>query len=165
MQTSELYFDGIENQWWVLEPDSSRRRATQAEVDDRNGNGQFHAHIATAPAGRKDDTGKLDLTLLVDDLPHALEAVAEVLQWAVTKKQPKPYERGSWQGVEGLQGRYRAAGLRHELNAAKAVLAGSVAHPEQAQDAETGLLELAHIATNALFRLEMAVRTINKGQA
>jgi len=69
--------------------------------------------------GRKDDGGKLDVTLFFDDLPHAIEAVTEVLQWAVTKKQPTPYERGSWQGVEDFGRRYRGAQLRHELNRAK----------------------------------------------
>jgi hypothetical protein len=110
--------------------------------------------------GRKDDGAKLDLTLLFDDCPHALEAIVEVMQWAITKKQPKPYERGSWQAVEPFQPRYRAATLRHELNAAKAVLVGSVGTPEEATDPETGLLELAHIATNAVFRLEKAVRKL-----
>jgi hypothetical protein len=110
--------------------------------------------------GRKDDTAKLDLTLLFDDCPHALEAIAEVMQWAITKKLPKPYERGSWQAVEPFQPRYRAATLRHELNAAKAVLVGSVGTPEEATDPETGLLELAHIATNAVFRLEKAIRKL-----
>lgn len=113
-----------------------------------------------AAEGRKDDDGKLDLTLLFDDCPHALEAIAEVMQWAVTKKQPTPYARGSWQGVEPFQQRYRGATLRHELNAAKAALGGSVVNPEEARDGETGLLELAHIATNAVFRLEMAVRKL-----
>lgn len=104
-------------------------------------------------AGRKDDGGKLDVTLLFNDLPHAIEAVTEVLQWAITKKQPKPYERGSWQHVPDFQRRYQAAQLRHELNRAKSAIAGK---PET--DHETGLLELAHVATDALFRLEMAVR-------
>ena len=103
--------------------------------------------------GRKDDSGKLDVTLLFDDMPHALEAVTEVLQWAITKKQPVPYERGSWQGVEDFQRRYRGAQLRHELNRSKSKLAG-----KPAVDHETGLRELAHIATDALFRLEMACR-------
>ncbi len=107
--------------------------------------------------GRKDDSGKLDLTLLIDDLPHALEGVAEVLQCAVTKKQPKPYERGSWQGVEDFQRRYRAAVLRHMLNAAKSAKMTENEF-ESARDQETGLLELAHIATGALFMLEMAMR-------
>lgn len=109
--------------------------------------------------GRKDDSGKIDLTLLFDDCPHALEAVAEVLQWAVTKKQPKPYERGSWQGVEPFQERYRAAMLRHVLGAAKERLSNGLPI-EQTTDHETGLLQLAHIATGALFQLEMAVRKI-----
>lgn len=110
---------------------------------------------ATA-AGRKDDAGKLDVTLFFDDLPHAVEAVTEVLQWAVTKKQPTPYERGSWQGVDDFQRRYRGALLRHQLNRAKALIEpGRVVEPK---DAETGLMELAHIATDAMFMLEMAVR-------
>ncbi len=111
---------------------------------------------AGTPQGRKDDSGKLDITLLFDDLPHALEAVTEVLQWAITKKQPQPYERGSWQGVEDFQRRYRAAQLRHMLGAAKAAKAGTPY--EEARDHETGLLELAHIATDALFQLEKAIR-------
>ena len=106
-----------------------------------------------AVAGRKDDTSKLDVTLLFDDLPHALEAVTEVMQWAITKKQPTAYVRGSWQGVPGGERRYRAAQLRHELNRAKSVLAG-----RDTVDHETGLEELAHIATDALFRLEQACR-------
>lgn len=107
--------------------------------------------------GRKDDGGKLDITLFMDDLPHAVEAVTEVLQWAITKKQPTPYARGSWQGVEPFQPRYRAAMLRHTLNMAKAKIDLGV-EQDVARDAETGLLELAHIATDAMFQLEMAVR-------
>lgn len=118
--------------------------------------------VPTSPgpvAGRKDDSAKLDLTLLFDDCPHALEAVAEVLQWAVTKKRPVPYERGSWQGVDDFQRRYRAAMQRHMLNNAKTLL-----DPRDGSDFptdhETGLLELAHIATDAIFQLEMAIRKI-----
>jgi hypothetical protein len=116
-------------------------------------------------AGRKDDSGKLDVTLFFDDLPHAIEAVTEVLQWAVTKKQPEPYERGSWQGVEDFSRRYRGALLRHQLNRAKALTIPANVRPAkpggEPTDAETGLLELAHIATDAMFLLEMAVRKIN----
>lgn len=109
------------------------------------------------PSGRKDDAGKLDVTLFFDDLPHAIEAVTEVLQWAITKKQPTPYERGSWQHVTDFQRRYRGAHLRHQLNRAKAM--HSAAPPTgEPTDAETGLMELAHIATDAMFMLEMAVR-------
>jgi hypothetical protein len=126
--------------------------------------GSNEAPAVTAGAtGRKDDAGKLDITLLFDDMPHALEAVTEVLQWAITKKQPVPYARGSWQGVEPFQPRYRAAQLRHMLNAAKAALAGG-APSHLARDHETGLLELAHIATDAMFQLEMAVREIKDNE-
>lgn len=110
--------------------------------------------------GRKDDSGKLDVTLFFDDMPRAIEAVTEVLQWAVTKKQPVPYERGSWQAVEPFQQRYRAAMLRHTLNMAKSKILG--VPMERARDAETGLLELAHIATDAMFQLEMAIRELEK---
>lgn len=110
-------------------------------------------------AGRKDDSQKLDLTLLFDDCPHALEAIAEVLQWAVTKKQPVPYARGSWQGVEPFQQRYRAAELRHVLGAAKEAIAKRIPI-EETRDEETGLLQLAHIATDAVFQLEMAIRKL-----
>lgn len=127
--------------------------------------GQVKGYALNPPAvaGRKDDADKLDVTLFFDDLPHAVEAVTEVLQWAITKKQPAPYERGSWQHVEDFGRRYRGAMLRHTLNRAKAFKAdrghaGTSADGKEPRDAETGLLELAHIATDAMFMLEMAVR-------
>lgn len=117
---------------------------------------------AVRPDGRKDDSGKLDVTLFFSDLPYAIEGVTEVLQWAITKKGPKPYVRGSWQGVDDFQRRYKGAQLRHELNRSKAFIADpGHAYGEfgvEPTDAETGLLELAHIATDAMFRLEMALR-------
>jgi hypothetical protein len=117
---------------------------------------------STQPAGRKDDSGKLDVTLFFDDLPHAIEGVTQVLQWAITKKQPVPYERGSWQFVEDFQRRYRGAMLRHTLNAAKTGMEldtdGKPFGVTNTFDQETGLLELAHIATDAMFMLEMALR-------
>lgn len=115
----------------------------------------------TQVAGRKDDSGKLDVTLFFDDLPNAIEAVTEVLQWAVTKKQPVPYERGSWQNVEDFSRRYRGAQLRHQLNRAKAKISGAADGIDgEPLDHETGLMELAHIATDAMFLLEMAVRKV-----
>lgn len=116
--------------------------------------------IDRSRTGAKDDGGKLDVTLLFDDMPNALYEVTKVLQWAITEKKPVPYERGSWQSVPDFQRRYRAAQLRHELNAAISRIDNPGAHPV---DAETGLNELAHIATSALFRLEMMARDIKKG--
>lgn len=112
----------------------------------------------STPAGRKDDSGKLDMTLL-DDMPNALEAVVEVMQWAITKKVPVPYERGSWLGVHA--DRYRAAILRHRTAAAKqAALSGEPARFER--DEETNLLHLAHEACSALMALENALRELKK---
>ena len=113
------------------------------------------AAVPGGAPGRKDDSAKRDVTLFFNDLPHAIYAVTEVLQWAITKKQPVPYERGSWQSVPDFQRRYQAAGLRHELNRAIARIEGQVEEP---RDDETDLMELAHIAACAMFRLEMACR-------
>jgi len=110
------------------------------------------------PAGRKDDGGKLDMTLF-DDMPLALEAVAEVMQWAITKKQPVPYDRGSWLGVSA--DRYRAAIMRHMSAAnkqANADLGAVTPQPNLEKDAETNLLHLAHVACSALFALELTLR-------
>lgn len=114
--------------------------------------------------GRKDDSGKLDMTLFHDDLPLATEGVTEVLQWATTKKQPAPYDRGSWQGVDNFFVRYRAAMHRHLTNAAKSGREhgtdGYTDYMMSARDAETGLLEIQHIAADAMFLCEMAMRAV-----
>lgn len=104
--------------------------------------------------GRKDDSGKLDMTLL-DDMPLALAAVVRVMQWAITEKQPVPYERSSWLGVH--PDRYRAAIQRHNLGACAAA-ADSNTPPRFQCDDETGSLHLAHIAVSALMALELTLR-------
>lgn len=111
----------------------------------------------TAPrsitVGRKDDSGKLDMNLL-DDMPRALKAVVEVMQWAIVDKQPVPYKRGSWLGVE--PDRYRAAVKRHERAAAEQATPDVPARLQR--DAETNLLHLAHTACSALMALENVLR-------
>lgn len=176
----DLYVDPLEGEL-VADPEETPGSCTGCALKDSRGcatapdcNGVIFVHSprnpkSTAPVvtpvqesksgGRKDDSGKLDVTLFFDDLPFAIEAVTEVLQWAVTKKGPVPYERGSWQGVDDFQRRYRAAMLRHTLDGAKE---GKVAGTpfEETTDHETGLLQLAHIATDAMFQLERAVRKL-----
>ena len=108
--------------------------------------------------GRKDDGGKLDMTLL-DDMPRAINAVVEVMQWAMIKKKPIPYERGSWLGVHA--DRYRAAQHRHRNGAAlQASISGGAARFER--DKETNLLHLAHEACSALMALENTMREMEK---
>ena len=106
--------------------------------------------------GRKDDVGKLRTDLLLDGFPRALTSVAQVLDWAVTAKQP-PYADGGWQYVTPFQPRYRAAMMRHILNAATAAGNNGRCFSEQVDD-ETGLPELAHIAACVLMQLEMMLR-------
>lgn len=123
------------------------------------------ATVIVKPAGRKDDSGKLDMTLF-DDMPHALEAVCEVMQWAITKKQPKPYERSSWLGVSA--DRYRAAIGRHLSAANKQAINQPTNEYDSGwparfqRDDETNLLHLAHTACSALFALELTLRELNK---
>lgn len=104
-----------------------------------------------AVMGRKDDSGKVQLDLM-EDLARAYKAVGEVLTWAVTKKQPQPYERGSWLNVSDFHNRYTGARNRHNTSVA--------INGRFATDPETGLLELAHSATNAMFLLEKALRDL-----
>jgi hypothetical protein len=107
-------------------------------------------------AGRKDDSGKVKMELLMD-MPRALKGVAEVLTWAVTKKQPVPYEEGSWQHVEGFYRRYSGALMRHHNNIAT--------NGQFAVDHETQLLDLYHLATDALILAELTARDLEKNRA
>lgn len=108
--------------------------------------------------GRKDDSGKLDMTLL-DDMPRAVAAIVEVMQWAITDKKPQPYIRGSWLGVHA--DRYRAAILRHNRDAAQqASVSNKPARFER--DKETNLLHLSHVACSAMMALENALRELEQ---
>jgi hypothetical protein len=115
----------------------------------------------SAVVGRKDDSGKLDMNLL-DDMPRAVAALVEVMQWAITEKKPTPYERGSWQAVSA--DRYRAAIKRHDRAAceqATGSCVGSTILPARLQrDPETSLLHLAHQACSAMMALENVLREI-----
>lgn len=87
----------------------------------------------------KRDSGKTQYRLTP---PKALEAVAEVLSFGTTKYSPH-----SWQRVE--MHRYVDALYRH-LEAARS---------GTKTDLESGLLHLAHAATNLLFLLETQLKT------
>lgn len=115
---------------------------------------EINQHV---PSARKDDSGKLDMNLL-DDMPRALKAVVEVMQWAIVDKQPVPYKRGSWLGVE--PDRYRAAVKRHERAAAEQATPDVPARLQR--DAETNLLHLAHTACSALMALENVLREVER---
>ena len=104
---------------------------------------------ATSEVGRKDDNGKVRMELL-NDMPRAIKGVAEVLHWAVTDKKPTPYVPGSWQHVSDYYARYTGALMRHQNNIAT--------HGQFTKDAETGLLDLKHLACDILILLELTLR-------
>lgn len=105
--------------------------------------------------GRKDDSGKVRMELLMD-LSRAYEGVGQVLTWAVTDKKPIPYVPGSWQGVEDFHNRYMGALMRHLNNIHR--------NGPYAVDKETGILDLKHLATDAMFLAEMASRDLEQFQ-
>lgn len=83
--------------------------------------------------GRKDDSQKIDWTLLPFD---ALESVVRVLAFGARK-----YSRDNWRQVPGGRERYLAAALRHIV----AILRGEKIDPE------SGEPHTAHLACCAIF--------------
>ena len=92
----------------------------------------------------KADAGKPNPLLLETGCPRALLAITRVLEFGATK-----YEPHSWQGVQTE--RYNAAARRHRI-------ARDLGYE---RDEESGLLHLAHEATNLLFQLEIWCRKQN----
>lgn len=94
--------------------------------------------------GLKFDGGKASWSLLMRGCAKALRAVVGVLDFGAKK-----YSADSWQQVENARERYKDALYRH-LHQIE--LRGFTA-----RDPETGKLEWAHVACNALFLLTFAL--------
>jgi hypothetical protein len=92
----------------------------------------------------KADNGKHDPTLLMHDLGKALKAVTAVLNYGAEKYEPR-----GWKTVEPR--RYQSALLRHYN---EHYVMGELT------DNESGLLHLAHKATNALFLLQLYIEAV-----
>lgn len=92
--------------------------------------------------GRKDDSSKPQPALIINDMPRALMAVAEVGTFGVLK-----YSKSNWLNVEDGIERYTNAMDRHRINEGIETL-----------DQESGLMHAAHAAWNALARLELMLR-------
>lgn len=89
--------------------------------------------------GTKHDANKPDPTLILDGMPRAIMALAEVGTFGAKK-----YTRNGWRTVPNGYQRYKAAQDRHRL-----------ASNTEAYDEESGCLHLAHEAWNALAKLEL----------
>ena len=105
--------------------------------------------------GYKEEDGKVDMSLLFEDMSSALVRVADVLTWACTTK-ANPYPRSGWLLVKDGQRRYLAAQQRHETT--RAILQAAAWGTVEPFDVESNKSHLAHIACNALIRLEIACR-------
>ena len=92
--------------------------------------------------GAKFDAGKVRPSLILNDMPRAMLAVSEVGTYGANK-----YSEGGWLEVEGGIDRYTDAMDRHRLKE------GLESH-----DADSELLHAAHLAWNALARLELMLK-------
>lgn len=99
------------------------------------------------PQGTKLDQGKLKPTLLLDDMPLAINEILKVLQFGAEK-----YSEGNWLKVPNGIGRYRNAADRHRLAIDEL-------------DDESGMMHLAHEATSVLMLLELKLREKRDGKA
>lgn len=95
--------------------------------------------------GKKFDSDKPRMSLLIDGCPRALLETGNVLTFGARK-----YADHDWLNVPNAIARYKSALIRHELAKAKG----------ETVDPESGLLHSAHIACNALFILELELRKL-----
>lgn len=111
---------------------------------------EMEAEKAKIAGARKDDQGKPPIFRgVLNYFPRALAAVAEVSDLGAKK-----YAWGGWRGVKDGFNRYTDGLGRHLLGEAI-----------RERDTETGLLEAAHAAWNALARLELKLTEMEgKGQ-
>lgn len=94
-------------------------------------------HQLGLPSGKKEDTGKLDWSLLP---PDEIEEIVKVLQHGAKK-----YAPDNWKKVEGGRRRYFNAALRHLWAWWKG----------ESKDPESGLSHLAHSVCCMIFLLWM----------
>lgn len=94
--------------------------------------------------GAKLDAGKIRPTLILNSMHRAIRAVVEVGEYGATK-----YTKDGWQYVDGGFERYTDAMHRH-----------LIAENDALHDPQTGLTHAAHVAWNALARLELLLREI-----
>jgi hypothetical protein len=93
--------------------------------------------------GAKDDSEKVDLSIILECFPRALWEVGRVADYGARK-----YSRGGCLQVKDASQRYEAADMRHKLKR----------YQGEATDDESGMLHLAHEAWNALIKLELYMR-------
>lgn len=101
--------------------------------------------LSKGDPGAKFDAGKVRPSLILNDMPRAMLAVAEVGTYGAEK-----YSDGGWKYVAGGVERYTDAMDRHRLK-----------EGIELNDEDSGLLHAAQVAWNALARLELMLRQQN----
>ena len=119
-----------------------KRRSVRANADDYSSGPVYHLSSDAPQNGRKDDREK-PLAGVLLDFSRALEAVVDVGTYGAKK-----YARGNWQFVPNGFERYTDAMLRHLL----------AEQQVDGYDEESECLHAAHVAWNALARLEILLR-------
>lgn len=101
-------------------------------------------------SGAKLDDGKLLAGLVMGDFAHALNAVIEIGTFGASK-----YTKHGWLSVPNGFERYTDAMQRHYLKE----------QIEGLYDKDSNLLHAAHLAWNALARLELLIRDLKRTPA
>lgn len=101
--------------------------------------------IVAGQPGAKVDAGKVRPSLILNDMPRAMLAVAEIATYGADKYDK--YGEGGWLEVEGGVARYTDAMDRHRIKE------GIESH-----DPDSEMLHAAHLAWNALARLELMLK-------
>lgn len=116
------------------------KKLNPVEVDPRG--------LKQGDPGAKFDNGKVEVGLIFNDMPRALLAVAEVGTHGRYK-----YSKGGWRYVDNGFERYTNAMDRHRLKEGIELL-----------DPDSNILHAAHLAWNALARLELLLTEQSSNQ-
>lgn len=123
----------------LIKPAGASRRIIEGDIGTA-----FQGQVQkNNKGGVKFDNGKIDYTLLFQDLPNACESVTKVLMLGANK-----YGRANYLKVEN--DRYDKALLRHLMDYLKGI----------ELDSESGESHLAHLVCCAMFLLEKQKRGI-----
>jgi dATP/dGTP diphosphohydrolase len=101
------------------------------------------AHVA----GAKLDAGKIRADLVLGGFANALKEVSKVGTFGANK-----YSPNGWKSVPNGRERYSDAMLRHWLDESRG----------EPVDRESGILHAAHLAWNALARLELMIKELDE---
>lgn len=122
------------------------KQVTVEEFILKYGDAPTDANALSTP-GAKADAGKPDPTLILNSMPRALMALATVGTFGANK-----YSRDGWLEVPNGEQRYAAAQDRHRFLRCQG----------EPVDTESGLDHEFHEAWNALAKLELKLRRLEK---